>query len=204
MRRLLILALATAVSVGTLATANAAQQSQAQKWTLCHRTKSAKKPYVKVTVSSRAALNGHRRHAEDIIPAPANGCPTTVLSPTQGGVPLTAALTGAKEIPGPGDPDGTGTATIRLRAGQGQACFTLSVSNIVLPAIGAHIHIGTAAQAGDIVVALKPPDASGTSSGCVAANRTLVAAILANPSGYYVNVHTTDFPGGAIRGQLSA
>jgi hypothetical protein len=204
MKRLFVLALATAVGVGTLATAQAAQQSQAQKWTLCHRTVAKKRPYVKVTVSTRAALNGHRRHAQDIIPAPAGPCPTTVLSPTQGGVALTATLTGAAEVPGPGDPNGTGTATIRLRAGQGQVCFTLSVANITLPTIGAHIHIGTAAQAGDVVVALKPPNGSGTSSGCVAANRTLVAAILANPAGYYVNVHTTDFPNGAIRGQLTA
>jgi CHRD domain len=31
---------------------------------------------------------------------------------------------------------------------------------------------------------------------------TLAAAICANPAGYYVNYHTQDFPGGAIRGQL--
>jgi len=30
----------------------------------------------------------------------------------------------------------------------------------------------------------------------------LAAAILANPSGYYVNVHSTDNLGGAVRGQL--
>jgi hypothetical protein len=31
---------------------------------------------------------------------------------------------------------------------------------------------------------------------------TTAAAICANPAGHYVNYHTTDFPGGAIRGQL--
>jgi hypothetical protein len=30
-----------------------------------------------------------------------------------------------------------------------------------------------------------------------------LAAILANPNGFYVNVHNAEFPDGAIRGQLS-
>lgn len=204
MKRYGVILLAALVGLTTFASAQAAQQAQDAKWTLCHRTKGKTRPYVKITVSTRAALRGHQRHAADIIPAPAGPCPSTVLSPTQGGVALSATLTGAAEVPGPGDPDGSGTATIRLRSGQGQVCFTLSVSNITLPATGAHIHIGTAAQAGAIVVPLKEPNGSGTSSGCVTASRTVVNAILANPSGYYVNVHTTDFPGGAIRGQLTA
>jgi hypothetical protein len=32
----------------------------------------------------------------------------------------------------------------------------------------------------------------------------IAADIVSNPTNYYINVHTTDFPGGAIRGQLSA
>jgi hypothetical protein len=120
-----------------------------------------------------------------------------------GGRPFTTTLTGAAEVPGPGDPDGSGQASLTLNPGQGEVCFEISVSNITLPAIGAHIHIGSATVAGPVVVGLTPPDASGTSSGCVAASQDLLIAILQNPENYYVNVHTTDFPAGAIRGQLS-
>jgi hypothetical protein len=32
--------------------------------------------------------------------------------------------------------------------------------------------------------------------------RSLIRAILRRPRRFYVNVHTNDFPGGAVRGQL--
>jgi hypothetical protein len=59
------------------------------KVTLCHATRSETNPYVEITISENG-LNGHGpaadpRHHEgswqDIIPAPAGGCPTTVQSP---------------------------------------------------------------------------------------------------------------------------
>jgi hypothetical protein len=130
----------------------------------------------------------------------------TVLALTSvaaGGRPFTTTLTGAAEVPGPGDPDGSGTASLTLNPGLEQVCFELSVSGIGLPATGAHIHVGTADVAGPVVVPLAAPDASGTSSGCVHADRDLILAILQNPEGYYVNVHSTEFPAGAVRGQLS-
>jgi CHRD domain len=203
-----------AVFVGLLvfagiAGAEVGQQSKRGKITICHRTLSAKKPYVKIRVTA-AQLQGHQRHAADIIPAPAAGCPKQAITPTRGGVQLTATLTGANEVPGPGDTDGAGTASIRTLAGLGQICYLLNVSKITLPATAAHIHSGAAGVAGPPVVGLKPPAGAtatattGSSRGCVTTPRALVAAILANPSNYYVNVHTTDFPDGAIRGQLSA
>ena len=118
-----------------------------------------------------------------------------------GGRPLATTLTGAAEVPGPGDPDGSGTASIRLNPGQGEVCFELTVSGIA-PATAAHIHIGPAGVAGPVVVGLAPPT-SGTSSGCVSADPTLIKAIIQNPEQYYVNVHNAGFPAGAIRGQLS-
>jgi hypothetical protein len=180
------------------------QPAKKEKVTICHRTPSQTRPYVLLSVSRSALKRGHAGHAQDIIPAPAGGCPTTPLSPTQGGTALAATLTGAAEVPGPGDPNGSGQASVRLVAGEGRVCFQLSAANVTLPAIAAHIHTGTTGTAGDVVVPLTPPDASGSSAGCVNVARPLVNAILANPGGYYVNVHTSEFPNGAIRGQLTA
>ena len=116
---------------------------------------------------------------------------------------LSTKLTGAAEAPGPADPDGTGTAKIRLRPNQGEVCFDITVSNIVLPGTGAHIHQAPVGEPGPIVVPLTPPDASGTSSGCVSdVDPNLIRAIIQNPENYYVNVHNEEFPSGAIRGQL--
>src|SRR5688572_4399405 len=118
-----------------------------------------------------------------------------------GGVEVSTTLTGAAEVPGPGDPDGSGTARITLNVGQGEVCVDLQVSNIV-PATAAHIHIGGPTVAGDVVVTLPPPT-TGTATDCVSADRELLQEIVRNPLGYYVNVHNADFPGGAIRGQLT-
>ena len=50
--------------------------SQADKILICHKTGSAKKPYVQISVSGNAAQDGHTNHAGDLIPAPKGGCPT--------------------------------------------------------------------------------------------------------------------------------
>jgi len=166
---------------------------------ICHRTGSSKSPYVKVAVSARS-LKTHLKHAADIVPAPRGRCPQTLLTPSAGGRGFTVAMTGEAESPA-GDPVATGTATIRLRAGQGQVCYRIAVRNMP-PAVAAHIHRGAAGAAGPVVIPFTTPNASGASSGCAAAARPLVTAILRGPASYYVNVHTAEFPAGAVRGQL--
>ena len=121
-------------------------------------------------------------------------------SAAEGGRPFTTALTGAAEVPGPGDPDGSGTASLRINPGQEEVCFTLTATDIA-PAFAAHIHVGDATVAGPVVVGLAPPT-SGSSTGCVSADRDLLLEILMNPENYYVNVHNADYPAGALRGQL--
>jgi hypothetical protein len=183
------------------ASASAPTASTQLQVAVCHKTTSTTRPYVRTVVTTTAALRRHERHAADIIPAPRT-CPRTVLTANSGGTPITTSLHGVVERPEPGDPDGEGRATIRLRKGQGQICFRLTADNIGLPAIGAHIHRGNANVAGDVVVSLRNPNASGNASGCVTAARSLVAQILRSRGSFYVNVHTNAFPDGAIRGQL--
>jgi hypothetical protein len=124
---------------------------------------------------------------------------------------LTAALAGFDELnpqtlqPGAGDPDAVGAALVVIRGRN--VCFRVTARRIG-DVIGSHIHRGTAAQIGPIVVPFfDDPVGNGNftrRAGCVrASSRALTKEIARNPGGFYVNVHTTDFPGGAIRGQLS-
>ena len=118
-----------------------------------------------------------------------------------GGKPLTAQLTGAAEVPGPGDADGTGTFKVTLNPGQNQICYELAVSNIAT-ATAAHIHTGAADVAGPVLVTLKTPS-DGPVKECVELDREKIKLIVQKPGDYYVNVHNAEFPGGAVRGQLT-
>jgi hypothetical protein len=84
---------------------------------------------------------------------------------------------------------------------------------------GLHIHKGAAGVAGGIVI---PTDVNATTNaitvdatGASTINKqvqfgtaagqpdvAIIADLLANPANYYVNIHTTDFPSGAMRSQL--
>jgi hypothetical protein len=122
---------------------------------------------------------------------------------------LFAVLTGRSEISpttghkGAGDPDGLGSANVLIPSGN-TVCFGISVTGLATPS-AAHIHRGKRNQNGPIVVTLTAPSAGnpGASSGCVnGVSSSLVSEIRKHPSRFYVNVHTSEFPGGAIRGQL--
>jgi hypothetical protein len=129
---------------------------------------------------------------------------TLTINAFAGGRPLSATMTGAQEVPGPGDPDGSGIALIWLNQGQGTVCWFISVEDITLPATAAHIHTGAAGVSNPPIVNLGAPGADGTSAGCTGdVSAELIRDIRQNPEGYYVNVHTSDFGPGAVRGQLA-
>ncbi|HMM34663.1 MAG TPA: CHRD domain-containing protein [Thermoanaerobaculia bacterium] len=125
-----------------------------------------------------------------------------IAAPAAAAEPVTMQihLTGAAEVPGPGDPDGKGTASVTLDSTKTEICYTLEVSGIDTATM-AHIHKGAAGVAGPPVVTLDPP-AKGTSEGCAGAEADVVAALLAKPADYYINIHNAAHPKGALRGQL--
>jgi hypothetical protein len=111
-------------------------------------------------------------------------------------------LSGAQERPGPGDPNGTGRAVITIR--DDTICYQVQV-RLVAPVTAAHIHEAPAGAPGDVVVPLVgtwrgSPNGAQVLRGCVTSDEA--DEIRGDPAEYYVNVHTGEFPAGAVRGQL--
>ncbi len=109
---------------------------------------------------------------------------------------LNAALLGTNEVSN-GDPDGTGRAAVTINAATGAVTWSIAAFNILTPS-AAHIHRAVAGVNGAVVF-----DFSANLVGSGTMTTVLANEILANPAGFYVNVHTSAHPGGAIRGQLS-
>jgi hypothetical protein len=93
-----------------------------------------------------------------------------------------------------GDPDGTGTARLTFDPAKNLVCYEIAVDKIAAPN-GVHIHSGIGGQSGPPVVTLTP-------TGCAPLEQGKIMDILKNPGNYYVDVHNSEFPNGALRGQL--
>jgi hypothetical protein len=120
--------------------------------------------------------------------------------------PLFAALNGQNEIgqdgkKGAGDDNGAGSFSAVIK--DQQLCYGLAVRDIENPTM-AHIHRGGRNTNGDIVVTLMHPQSGdpGASSACMTISNGLVRQIRKNPGKFYVNVHNSAYPDGAVRGQL--
>jgi CHRD domain-containing protein len=105
-----------------------------------------------------------------------------------------ANLTPDQELK-PGPAGARGRAVLDVDSRQHRVCYRLDYQGI--KPTGAHIHHGRAGENGPVAVALDQGD-----RGCVGASRGLLREIQASPHDFYVNLHTTEHPDGAIRGQL--
>jgi hypothetical protein len=110
-----------------------------------------------------------------------------------------ANMIGSEETP-PAAPQGKGIANITIDDAANTVCYQLTYTGISKPT-AAHIHTGAKGVAGPVAVDfnyIKNGD-----KGCVPADPTVIAQIRDDPGGHYVNVHTAEYPKGAIRGQLA-
>ena len=133
---------------------------------------------------------------------------SAIAKPKSTDKPLFASMSGKKEISATGqkragDLDGVGSFSAVIRKASNEFCYGLTVQGISAP-VAAHIHKAKRNKNGPIVIPLTPPSSGdpGTSSDCVTADAALLRDIRKHPNRYYANVHTGDFPGGAVRGQL--
>ena len=108
-----------------------------------------------------------------------------------------AALDG-EQVTGGGSDEGYGDFSAELDAEKGTICYMLAVGDVEMTA--AHIHQGKAGEDGPPVVTLENTGADAKT--CTEIDTALLRKIGGKPRNYYVNVHTADFPAGAIRGQL--
>jgi uncharacterized protein (TIGR03437 family) len=142
----------------------------------------------------------------------------------------TVPMSPSQEVPpipaGNPDANATGTATITInptRDAQGVATggtinFAITYSGFPANTVirGLHIHEAPAGANGpirfDTGISAANPVNSPTGSGTINisapvlntdANRMAFRNLLANPANFYVNLHTNNNPGGAIRGQLT-
>jgi hypothetical protein len=111
-------------------------------------------------------------------------------------VPFTVFLDGSQEAP-PNASPATGSGALTLDTVTNNVHFDISFSGLLAPQTAAHLHQAAFGVSGPVVVPL--PMGSPIVFDSVVSD-SVEAAMLAGNT--YVNVHSTVFPGGEIRGQV--
>jgi CHRD domain len=108
-----------------------------------------------------------------------------------------AGLLGSNEVAA-GDPDATASAMVRINSNDDEFCWDIQITGLGT-ITAAHLHNAAAGANGPVKI-----DFSGSMNGCLDIDGALADDILAKPATYYLNVHTNEFPAGAVRGQLDS
>lgn len=113
-----------------------------------------------------------------------------------------AELLGANERPNPVNSPGTGFAMMTINTDTGAWSLEGNYSNLLSAAIASHIHgfADANSNAGVLVNLTNTGGFSGSLSGNGVFNQTQITQFSQNLG--YVNVHSSQFPGGEVRGQL--
>ena len=116
------------------------------------------------------------------------------------------SLSGADEVCAAdqkcGDPDGSGAASVDINSDQNELCYDITLSGIS-GVTAAHIHEGASGEPGDVVLNLEWAGTDTEGEACLdGVDEGVLERISKDPVNHYVNVHTSEFPDGAVRGQL--
>jgi hypothetical protein len=115
---------------------------------------------------------------------------------------VTSTISGANEVP-PNASAGTGTLTGTYDANTNMIMLNATYSNLSAGLSAAHLHQAPAGSNGGVIVNLSPSTGatSGTILGTFPVPNANESALIAGD--FYINLHTSAFPGGEIRGQLT-
>ena len=92
-------------------------------------------------------------------------------------------------------------ATFTINAKTDKVCYHVVTKGLV-GVTAAHIHKGALNASGSVAVGLVVGTFNRMGTSCVSAPAATIKVILANPAGYYFNVHTAKYPNGVARAQL--
>lgn len=129
--------------------------------------------------------------------------PTPALA--QQGGQFTVALSGQENLNG-GDADGQGSARLDLDPQRGTACYEITWKKLDGAVTAFHLHAARRGSNGphwiDFFNEQNFDGERGKASECVRSTREKIEAVINDPSAYYLQLHSTAFEDGAIRGQL--
>lgn len=111
-----------------------------------------------------------------------------------------ATLNGANERPTANTSTATGTATLTLNNETKIFTLVVTYTGLSAAATNGHIHKGAADVAGGAVFPFASPFTSPINYTSIALTAAQEADL--NATLYYVNIHSSTYPGGEIRGQL--
>lgn len=117
------------------------------------------------------------------------------------------------QVPGGGDDDGHGVARVKLDPERETACLAMGWKDVSGAVTAMHIHKGAAGRTGEHHIELLNDETLAGGKNALAtcvqvqghgghSPRELIEALLKNPEGYYLNVHSTKHSKGALRGQF--
>ncbi len=113
-----------------------------------------------------------------------------------------ATLSGSAVVGGPGDPDGYAKAELSVTDQLNQICYDVNDVRGLSPITSVTINRGGRGANGPVVLRLNEANEGGWKN-CVKRAEWLEDSMDNAPDRYYIQIATSEYPNGAIRGQFT-